>query len=131
MNRKVPTVAVDFDGVLHTYDKGWQDGTIYGDWTPGAVVALNRLMQAYAVFIHTSRDARQVADWIKLKTDGSIECVTRVPASGFWNAQGRLLITRQKLPAVAYIDDRAIRFVNWDDALTAVTTAAPPRIRQV
>jgi hypothetical protein len=48
------TVAVDFDGVIHTYDKGWQDGTIYGEFMPGAVESLTRLMQQYAVFIHTS-----------------------------------------------------------------------------
>jgi len=116
----VQTVAVDFDGVLHSYDKGWHDGTIYGDWKPGAVVALSQLMQRYAVFIHTTRDAKQVARWIEQKSGYAFECTTRVPRSGFWNEQGVLLVTDRKLAAIAYIDDRAVRFTNWPDALTAV-----------
>lgn len=34
--------------------------------------------------------------------------------------QGLVLVTDRKLPAIAYIDDRAVRFTNWPDALTAV-----------
>lgn len=120
MTDRVLTVAVDFDGVLHSYDKGWHDGTIYGDWKPGAVAALSQLMQQYAVFIHTTRDAKQVARWIEQQSGYAFECTTRVPRSGFWNEQGVLLVTDRKLPAVAYIDDRAVRFTNWPDALTAV-----------
>jgi hypothetical protein len=114
------TVAVDFDGVIHTYDKGWQDGSIYGEFMPGAVIGLTWLMQHYAVFIHTSRKPRQVSRWIEDRSGHGIECVTRVPRSGFWNRQGLLLVTNRKLPAVAYIDDRAIRFEFWDQALADV-----------
>lgn len=114
------TVAVDFDGVLHTYDKGWHDGTIYGDWMPGSIAALTQLMHQYAVFVHTTRNAKQVAAWIEQQSGYGIECTTRVPRSGFWNEKGHLLVTDRKLPAVAYIDDRAVRFVNWADTLTAV-----------
>lgn len=117
---RVQTVAVDFDGVLHTYDKGWHDGTIYGDWMPGAVTALSQLMQRYAVFVHTTRNAKQVARWIERQSGYGFECTTRAPRSGFWNEQGTLLITNRKLAAVAYIDDRAVRFTDWPQALGAV-----------
>jgi hypothetical protein len=123
---RVQTVAVDFDGVLHSYEKGWHDGTIYGDFMPGAVVALSQLMQQYAVFVHTTRDAKQVARWIERTSGYAFECTTRLPRTWwgkrhpFWNEQGTLLVTNRKLPAIAYIDDRAVRFVNWPDALTAV-----------
>lgn len=30
---------------------------------------------------------------------------------------GVLLVTNGKLPAVAYLDDRALPFVNWDQAM--------------
>lgn len=116
----VQTVAVDFDGVLHSYERGWADGAIYGDWKPGAVAALSQLMQQYAVFVHTTRDAKQVARWIEQKSGYAFECTTRVPRSGFWNEQGVVLVTDRKLAAIAYIDDRAVRFTNWPDALTAV-----------
>jgi hypothetical protein len=111
---RVQTVAVDFDGVIHTYDKGWHDGTIYGEFVDGAVIGLTRLMQRYAVFVHTSRSARDVARWIEDRSGHGFECTTHVPRSGFWNQQGCLLVTNRKLPAVAYIDDRAVRFVDWE-----------------
>lgn len=120
----VSTVAVDFDGVIHTYERGWQDGSIYGEFMPGAVVGLSRLMSNYAVFVHTTRNARQVARWIEDKSGHGIECTTSVPRSGFWNSQGYLLVTSRKLPAVAYIDDRGIRFTSWDQALTDLSRFA-------
>jgi hypothetical protein len=115
------TVAVDFDGVIHTYDKGWQDGSIYGDFMPGAVAGLTRLMREYAVFVHTTRSPSQVAAWIDDRSGHGIECVTRMSLlpwrRTFWNTRGLLLVTNRKLPAVAYIDDRAIRFADWGQAL--------------
>ncbi len=119
------TVAVDFDGVIHDYKKGWQDGSIYGEFVPGAVVGLTRLMQQYAVFIHTTRNKRQVARWIERRSGYGIECTTRVPRSGFWNHRGYLLVTNRKLPAIAYIDDRGIRFISWDQALADLAGGPP------
>ncbi|BBA99290.1 hypothetical protein RVR_5843 [Actinacidiphila reveromycinica] len=120
------TIAVDFDGVLHSYERGWADGTIYGDWKPGAVVALSQLMRRHAVFVHTTRPARQVARWIEQRSGHGIECTTRVPRTGwlrrpgFWNEHGVLLVTDRKLAATHYIDDRAVRFETWPQALRDV-----------
>jgi len=117
----MPTVAVDFDGVIHAYSRGWQDGTIYDDLAPGALDALGSLMRRYAVYVHTTRNPQQVARWIERRTGYGIECTTRIHPlpwkRRFWNEQGCLLITNRKLPAVAYIDDRGIRFESWDQAL--------------
>lgn len=120
------TIAVDFDGVLHSYDRGWADGTIYGDWKPGAVTALTQLMQRDAVFIHTTRPARQVARWIERTSGYAFECTTRIPRRGwlrrpgFWDQRDVLLVTDRKLAAKVYIDDRAVRFEDWDQALAAL-----------
>jgi hypothetical protein len=116
----IKTIAVDFDGVIHTYDKGWQDGSIYGDFVEGAVTGLSYLMHDYAVFIHTSRNPRKVARWIERQSGYALECTTRVPRSRFWTRRGYLLVTDRKLPASAYIDDRGVRFKNWSQARTAL-----------
>lgn len=122
------TVAVDFDGVIHDYSRGWMDGSIYGEFVPGAVAGLTLLMHRYAVFIHTTRNARHVARWVEDRSGHGIECTTRVPRKGFWNERGYLLVTNRKLPAIAYIDDRGIRFEDWDQALAALGLTDIPAI---
>ncbi|MGW5408995.1 hypothetical protein [Streptomyces spiralis] len=107
------TIAVDFDGVIHAYSRGWHDGSIYDPPIPGALDGLRTLMDQDAVFIHTTRDVSQVASWL-LAHGFSV----RVGHDGpFWNERGRLLVTNQKMAATAYLDDRAVRFTDWDQAL--------------
>ena len=98
------TVAIDFDGVIHAYSKGWQDGSIYDDLLLGAIVALSTLMQRYAVYVHTTRNPRQVARWIERMSGHGIECTTRIDPlrpwrRRYWLEQGVLLVTNRKLPA--------------------------------
>lgn len=118
--------AVDFDGVLHSYEHGWSDGTIYGTWLPGSVAGLTLLMQRAPVFVHTTRNPKQVARWIEQHSGYGIECTTRVPRTwygrrkSFWNTRGLLLVTNLKLGATAYLDDRAVRFETWPQTLRAV-----------
>lgn len=141
------TLAVDFDGVIHAYSRGWQDGSIYDDPMPGAIEGLRALQRSYAVFIHTTRDPEQVLPWLSAHgieaTDndacercngaGGLQEVdldgrpthtedpcTACDGSGgltFWNDQSRVLVTNRKLPALAYIDDRAVRFESWRQVL--------------
>lgn len=111
------TVAVDFDGVIHQYSKGWQDGSIYDPPVPGALEALRVLMDQYAVAIFTTRDIGQVAEWL---INRGFSCRTGHDGP-FWNDPGLLLVTNTKPAAIAYIDDRAVRFTgDWSQALTAV-----------
>lgn len=116
------TIAVDFDGVVHTYSKGWQDGTIYDPPMPGALDSLRILMDTYAVFIHTTRDATTVAGWLAERGFDTLVDVEgpNHPKREFWNEQGTLLVTDRKLPAIAYIDDRGIRFDNWLQTMAAL-----------
>lgn len=112
------TVAVDFDGVIHAYGQGWHDGSIYDGPISGALDGLRKLMEHYAVFIHTSRDSYSVAQWL----DGhGIPAFVELESAGrvrdFWTERDRVLVTNRKLPAVAYLDDRAVRFTSWGQAL--------------
>ena len=113
----MPTLGIDFDGVIHRYSRGWGDGTAYDDPMPGAIEGLKLLMDHYAVFIFTSRNSDQVLKWMADNTD--ISCVTdeQVPTRTFYDLKGTILITNRKLPAVAYLDDRAVKFTSWDTAL--------------
>ena len=100
-------IAVDFDGVIHAYTKGWQDGSIYDEPVEGAIEALLKLSERFEVYIFTTRvkDLEQ-ADMIRqwLIKHGWPHVEKPFPE-----------ITNIKQPATAYIDDRAIRFTNWAD----------------
>ena len=116
------TVAVDLDGVIHRYSRGWDDGTIYDEPVEGAFDALRTLMERHAVFIFTTREAESVASWMKER--GGFAVTTRVPGQ-FWNRRGVLLITDRKLPAIAYVDDRAVPFHDWQQALADIAPFEP------
>ena len=134
------TLAIDFDGVIHAYSKGWQDGSIYDEPLPDALTALELLMKRDAVFIHTTRNARQVARWIERTSGHNIDCTTRPPRTWygrrkpFWNTRGLLLVTNLKLPATVYVDDRAHRFEDWPTTMVALGEPAehwPATLRDV
>lgn len=102
------TLAIDFDGVINSYRSGFVRG---GDLFPdppveGAIDALHRLSdKGYKVVIFTAR------------TD--FESVTKYLES-HWPTDSDMTIpevTNVKPAAIAYIDDRAIRFTNWTDIL--------------
>lgn len=91
------------------------DGTIYDPPVPGALDALRELMARYAVFVHTTREPAQVVPWLEAHGIPAIADVD--PTRAFWSERGRVLVSQRKLAAVAYIDDRAIRFESWSQAL--------------
>lgn len=110
----VQTIGVDFDGVLHAYSRGWQDGTIYDPPVDGAIDGLRALMGRYAVFVFTSRPAAQVAAWLHGQGVAAVTGGTNVT---FWVTRDIVYVTNRKLPALAYLDDRAVRFTSWPQAL--------------
>lgn len=122
----MPTVAIDFDGVIHAYSKGWHDGTLYDGPAPGAAVALAELMEHYAVYVFTTRSALEVHQWFWDNLPDIRTGVVFDRHEEFWNERGKLLITSRKLPAIAYIDDRAVHHTgDWDATIKAVTALDP------
>lgn len=103
------TIAVDFDGVLHRYSRGWQDGKIYDRPVEGAVEAYYSLMdKGYHLVVFTTRtDLDAVRKWMHRHFDFE----KRV--GHMWEPE----ITNVKPLAIAYIDDRGIRFTSWKDML--------------
>ena len=106
-------LAIDFDGVLHNADKGWGDGTCYGDPLPGSIDAIKELSKKYKIIIFTAK-AKPDLPLVNGKT--GIELVQE------WFEKHNILsyidsIISEKPRAELYIDDNGYRFENWDDTL--------------
>ncbi len=115
-------IAIDFDGVLHGYSKGYQDGEIYDPPVPGTAEAMKKMKeQGHYLYIFTTRTNKifkkkgdvkdekyqenQIKEWMA-KYD--------IPYDKIW--------TFGKPMADLFIDDRAINFAgNWDDTVETVT----------
>ena len=87
------TVAIDMDGVLNTYT-GWQGEDELFQPRENVQQFLALLASDWDVVIHTTRPPVKVRQWLKQHgLDGYVADVTNV-----------------KPAAVAYVDDRALRF---------------------
>ncbi len=101
-------LMVDFDGVIYSYTSGYNHGRLTDPPMEGAVVALNKLTAAgYEYTVFTTRMA-MTDDPSKQKLDIMQWLITH----GFPAPRD---ITCKKEPAIAYIDDRAVRFTDWPD----------------
>lgn len=106
-------IAIDFDGVVHNFDKGFHDGTCYGEPLDGSLDALKTLSNDYNIIIFTAKakpnrplvngktGTELVKDW--LKKHNVLQYVKEV--------------TAEKPRAMIYIDDKGYYFTNWSDTL--------------
>jgi hypothetical protein len=94
------TVAVDFDGVLHSYTTPWSGADSCPDPpVSGAIDWLNEIVQKFEVVILTTRGDQE----------GGNEAVQAwLREHGYVGPD--LRVTSQKVPALVYVDDRAWRF---------------------
>ncbi|WP_019629693.1 hypothetical protein [Actinomadura atramentaria] len=107
-------IGLDFDGPVHRYSRGWDDGTIYDPPAEGAVEGVHELMKRDAVFIFTARTSLLlVGAWL---IQHGIPALLDNGRHQFWNRRELVLVTNRKLPARVYIDDRAYRFTSWAQA---------------
>lgn len=140
-------IAIDFDGVIHRYSKGWQDGSIYDPVIPGAFEAIQSfIQQGYSVFIFSTRSPRQIKRWMiencydseyiaeGMGGDPNLFIypkygftVKRIPFwKKFWNEKGVVGITRRKIAAHVYIDDRALNFKgDWNETIQQAMAFKP------
>lgn len=107
------TISIDFDGVIHTYDKGWSDGSIYGDLVPGAELYINNNIRVgNPIFILSTRKSSDIMVWMSKKLP--LLRFEIIPDSQtFWNKKGVIGITQKKLAAHIYIDDRGYTFKGY------------------
>jgi len=98
-------IAIDFDGVIHQYNKGWHDGSLYGEPVEGAFDKLQLLHDCgYEIVIHTTRtNHKDIRVWMLEHMEDTYNFVFE--------------ITNVKPVAKFYIDNRALRFTNWEDTI--------------
>lgn len=105
---KKKTLAIDFDGVIHRYSKGFKGvDNIYDLPMEGTYEALTELKnRGYILKILSSRPKEFILKWLKENDlDGFITEVSN-----------------HKFPASLYIDDRGFNFKNWSQCLTNIKT---------
>jgi len=88
MNKKI--IMVDFDGVIHKYE-GWKGTNLDGP-LDGAKEFIEDLVKEYEVIVHTTRNYWKVRMWLRKYDFPSLH------------------VTKKKIPASIYIDDRAVQF---------------------
>ncbi len=110
----LPIICVDFDGVIHSYEKGWQGGGIYGEVVPGFFEWVERVRHHVKLVIYSSRSKTEegtaaMAAWLHGKRTAWME--------GHPERRSTELLyefAHEKPAAWLTIDDRAICFQgNW------------------
>ena len=110
------TVAVDFDGVIHSYTSQWVSAEVIPDPpVPGAIEWLCEVSKRLEVVIFTTRGA----------TEAGRDAVRWwLVAQGFASAY-ETRVTAEKPPALVYIDDRAWRFDGTFPSVDEIHAAKP------
>tara|TARA_R100000697_G_scaffold93766_1_gene105656 strand:+ start:522 stop:1502 length:981 start_codon:yes stop_codon:yes gene_type:complete len=111
-------LAIDFDGVIHNFDKGWYDGTCYGDPIEGSLEAIKTLSEKYNIIIFSSKALpdRPLVDG-KTGKQLIIEWLEKYNILEYVDE-----ITYFKPRAEYYIDDKGISFKNnWKEILKQIS----------
>ncbi|MDB4414449.1 hypothetical protein N9265_00295 [bacterium] len=103
-------LAIDFDGVIHKNSKGFYDGTVYDEPVKGTEEALKKLSNKYTLICYTAK-SKPDRGLVNGKTGTELiwEWLNKHNFSKYISK-----VTSEKPRAVAYIDDKGIRFNDWE-----------------
>ena len=90
------TIAIDFDGVIHKYSKGWRGlYNVYDPPNDGAIESIKKLKErGYRLVIFSSRPVEPINKWLE-----------KYELESYFDE-----VTNTKTPARVYIDDKAYHF---------------------
>lgn len=119
------TIAVDFDGVIHSYKSPWVNAhTIPDAPVDGAIEWLFHTIQKMDIVIFSTRcktwrGRRAIKQWIKKHADAI-----------WWPSPDsvgleNLKFSYKKIPALVYLDDRAMRFTGVFPSVDEIHKAKP------
>ncbi len=105
-----PILCIDFDGVIHNYSRGWQDGVIYDNMTLGFTKWAIEAKEIFHLVIYSSRS----------KTPEGIAAMKEWFANEWSDVEeigvDDLEFASEKPPAFLTIDDRALTFEgSWEE----------------
>jgi hypothetical protein len=124
-----PILCVDFDGVIHSYDRGWQNGEIYGNVTSGFFEWLKEAQQHFRIVIYSSRSKspdgiEAMRKWLE---DENVRWLEQQDPGQTNYAGEDVEFAHEKPPAFLTIDDRAIQFNgDWSALVPAKLRAFKP-----
>jgi hypothetical protein len=117
------TIAIDFDGVIHGYSRGWQDGSIYDPPKPGTKEALTSLKErGFQLVIFSARnydrtDRRGGFERNQVKEVTEYLVKHSIPFD-------RIHTEPTKPNCSLFIDDKAVRWeISWEDTMHKVWRA--------
>jgi hypothetical protein len=112
------TIAIDFDGVIHSFELGFYDGTIYGTPIEGSIEAIKKIAKKYTIVIYTAK-AKKDRPLINGKTGTELiwEWLRKYQLDSYIKD-----ITAEKPRCICYVDDKAVQFINWNQALIDLST---------
>jgi len=107
-------IAIDFDGVIHNNNKGWHDGTCYGEPIEGSLKAIKHLWYSGHTIVIFTAKVKPDRPLVDGKTGMELvqEWLDKYGYSKYITE-----ITCEKPRAILYIDDKAYRFENWNDTI--------------
>lgn len=111
---------IDFDGPIHKYSKGYNDGTIYDEPSKGAKETIDWLKsKGYEIVIFTTRASKTNAD-----EQGGDHKKEIIKVENWLKNYGIHydLVTAEKLAADFYIDDKAYHYGrSWEAVKDQIT----------
>jgi hypothetical protein len=116
--KEANNLAIDFDGVIHNMDKGFHDGTCYGEPISGSLEAIRKLSKKYNIIIFTAK-AKSDRPLVNNKTGTELvrEWLDKHEALDYITD-----ITAEKPRAILYIDDHGYKHTNWEDTLNFINS---------